>query len=172
MSEDFQRALLGLLPRLRRAARARLGSVDEADDLVQATCERAWRARAQWAPGSGFENWVFTIMHNLRIDQVRAGAARGIEAEPDALETVADDRWNRQVEARAMLGRVAEVLQTLPEAMREVLSLVTIEGLSYQEAADVLGIPVGTVMSRLSRGRLELMRGLGSATPPPARSRA
>lgn len=161
MTTEFQAALVALLPRLRRLARARVGNPDEADDLVQATCERAWRSRAQWTPGTQFENWVFTIMHNLRVDQIRAATARGIDAGPDALETLADERWAPQLEASVTLDRVAQAMTTLPEAMREVLSAVTVEGLSYQDAARMLGLPMGTVMSRLARARVELMKRLG-----------
>jgi len=163
MSADFREALIALLPRLRRSARVRTGNPDEADDLVQATCERAWRSRDQWQPGTQFENWVFTIMHNLRLDQLRAASARGIDAGDEPLEQIAGESFQRRVEAQDLLAKVGAVLMGMPEAMREVLSLVTVEGLSYQQAAEVLGVPVGTVMSRLARARIELVKRTGVA---------
>lgn len=161
MSADFQTELLALLPRLRRYARARTTTPEEADDLVQAACERAWKARAQWQPGTQLDCWMFKIMSNIRIDQIRAEAARGPSEGGDALDAIADHVWSRQTEASVTLEQVMKVMRQLPEAMREVLALVTIEGLSYREAADILEVPIGTVMSRLARARAELMRRLG-----------
>lgn len=161
MSADFKTELVALLPRLRRYALAKVGNPDEADDLVQAALERAWKAQDRWIPGTRMDSWLFSIMHNLRIDHIRAAAVRGIQEGADALELIPDLGWSRRVEASVTLEQVAQTMRQLPEAMREVLALVPIEGLSYQEAADVLGIPVGTVMSRLARARAELMRRLG-----------
>jgi RNA polymerase sigma-70 factor (ECF subfamily) len=161
MSQDFKAELVALLPRLRRFARARTQTAEEADDLVQMTCERAWRARAQWEPGTRLDSWMFRIMVNLRIDLIRAAAAQGISEGGDMLENIADSSWGRQVEASVRLEQVSKAMHQLPEPMREILSLVTVEGLSYKEAAEVLQVPVGTVMSRLSRARTSLMQRLG-----------
>lgn len=161
MSQDFKTELVALLPRLRRFARARTQTTEEADDLVQMTCERAWRARDQWEPGTRLDSWMFRIMVNLRIDLIRAAASHGVADGGDALDYVADSTWGRQVEASVRLEQVVKTMQLLPEPMREILALVTIEGLSYKEAADVLQVPVGTVMSRLARARSALMARLG-----------
>ncbi len=99
---------------------------------------------------------MFKIMTNLHIDEIRAVSTRGIDAGPDALEQVPDNRWQRRIEGKLVLGEVAQVMLQLPEGMRDVLALVSIEGLSYREAAAVLDVPMGTVMSRLSRARTEL----------------
>jgi RNA polymerase sigma-70 factor (ECF subfamily) len=161
MTTDFKTEMVALLPRLRRYARARTGSPDEADELVQATCERAWKARHQWMPGTQLDCWMFTIMHNTRIDQIRAATVRGPAEDPEVLDAVPDHTWSRRIEASVALEQVARAMQQLPEAMREVIALVAIEGLSYKEAAAVLDIPIGTVMSRLARGRTELMQRMG-----------
>jgi len=160
MSTDFKTELTALLPRLRRFALAKTGAPEAADDLVQAACERAWKARDTWQPGTRMDSWMFTIMQNLHIDEIRALAARGTREDADVLELIPDHQWSRRIEAGLALERVVQVMRQLPESMREVLALVPVEGLSYQEAAEVLGIPVGTVMSRLARARVELMRRL------------
>lgn len=165
MSDEFKTELLGLLPRLRRYALARTGVAHAADDLVQATCERAWKCRHQWEPGTRMDSWIYRIMTNLHIDEIRSTAHRGTDAGPDALEQVADDRWQRRVDGHLTLGEVAEVMRQLPQGMREVLALVSIEGLSYREAAAVLGVPLGTVMSRLARARSELISRLNLQSP-------
>jgi RNA polymerase sigma-70 factor (ECF subfamily) len=160
VSDEFKTELLALLPRLRRYALARTGSIHCADDLLQATCERAWKCRGQLMPGTRMDSWTFKIMTNLHIDEIRAVSTRGIDAGPDALEQVPDDRWQRRIEGQLILGEVAHVMRELPEDMRDVLALVSIEGLSYREAAAVLDVPLGTVMSRLARARTELMNRL------------
>lgn len=160
-SMEFQEELVSLLPRLRRHALARVGHRAEADDLVQAACERALQSRHQWNPGTRLDAWVLTILNHLCIDAARRRESRGTEAPMEVLDEIADVRWSKRIEASIALEQVLAVLQALPDPMRAVLSLVAIDGLSYQEAAGVLQVPVGTVMSRLSRARLELMRRLG-----------
>jgi RNA polymerase sigma-70 factor, ECF subfamily len=157
MSDQFKAELLALLPRLRRYALARSGNAAQADDMVQATCERAWRARDSLLPGARMDFWTFRIMKNLHIDEIRSDSARGIDVGPEALEEIPDHQWARRVEGRLTLEQVSHAMQQMPEYMRDVLALVPIEGLSYREAAEVLGVPVGTVMSRLARARADLM---------------
>lgn len=167
MTDPFQIELIALLPRLRRFGLATCRDQAQADDLVQAAVEKALKARAQWQPGSRLDSWMFRIMQNLWIDQVRSARHQSPVDEPEELEQVAEDvPWDRVVEAQMTLDRVLAVMRTMPEAMRSVLALVSIDGLSYAEAAEVLEVPIGTVMSRLSRARAELMKRL--ATPRPA----
>ncbi len=161
MSKDFKNELISLLPRLRRYARVKTGSAEEADDLVQATCERAWKARHQWVPGTQLDCWVFRIMTNIHIDQIRATTVRGPMEGSDAIESIPDHGWSRQIEASVTLEQVTRAMKQLPESMRDVLGLVAVDGLSYREAATALDIPIGTVMSRLARARTELMRRVG-----------
>ena len=144
--------LIEHLPRLRRYARALTGDVNRADDLVQDTLERALAKLDLWQPESDLRAWLFTLMHNLFVNQLR----RHHLAET-ALEDALDEPVNGgQLEALAARD-IHDALARLPPEQREVLLLVGLEQFGYAEAAQVLGVPTGTVMSRLSRAR-ERMR--------------
>ena len=146
------RTILAELPRLRRYARAMVGDRAVADDLVQDTLERGWSRVAQWRPGSDLRAWLFGIMHNLRVDQLRR---QGLNTQPlDDAESEAPIRATQS--DRLEVNDLAAALARLPEEQRAVLLLVALEEMSYDEIASTLGIPVGTVMSRLSRGRERL----------------
>lgn len=146
------RAILAELPRLRRYARAMLGDRAAADDLVQDTLERAWSRVAQWRPGSDLRAWLFGIMHNLRVDQLRRGSLA-----THSLDEAAAEVPTRATQAdRLEVMDIEAALRQLPDEQREVLLLVALEEMSYAEVAAALGIPAGTVMSRLSRGRERL----------------
>lgn len=152
-----QEALVALIPRLRRYARALTGERFRADDLVQDTLERALSKWALWRPGTDLRAWTFTIMHNVFVNQVRRAALAPESLDPDAgLEL--EDR-GASADTLAQLSALNDALQRLAEEQREVLLLVTLEGFSYDEAAHTLGLPIGTVMSRLARarGRLALL---------------
>ncbi len=141
------------IPRLRRYARALTGDRGRADDLVQDTLERALAKIHLWRPGSDLRAWMFTIMHNVFINQVRASASAVVSALDD--ETVQPAiRATQSDRLEVMDLQVA--LSSLAEEQREVLLLVGLEQMSYEEAAGVLNIPIGTVMSRLSRARERL----------------
>lgn len=146
------RAILAEIPRLRRYARALLGDRAAADDLVQDTLERAWSRIGQWRPGSDLRAWLFGIMHNLRVDQLRrlAPPMRPVEdadGEPPTPPTQSD---------RLELQDLQSALERLPAEQREIVLLVALEDMSYAEIAAMLDIPCGTVMSRLARGRERL----------------
>lgn len=145
-------AILAEIPRLRRYARAMLGDRAAADDLVQDTLERAWSRLTQWRTGSDMRAWLFGIMHNLRIDQLRRPGlpTQSIDAEDFQVPTRATQ--NDELELRD----IESALSHLPDEQREVLLLVALEEMSYADIAATLGIPAGTVMSRLSRGRERL----------------
>ena len=146
------RAILAELPRLRRYARAMVGDRAVADDLVQDTLERGWSRVAQWRPGSDLRAWLFGIMHNLRVDQLRR---QGLNTQP--LGDAGSEAPIRATQSdRLEVNDLAAALARLPEEQRAVLLLVALEEMSYDEIASTLGIPVGTVMSRLSRGRERL----------------
>lgn len=162
----FAESLVALLPRLRRFARVLAGSAHEADDLVQAACERALRAEASFAAGTRLDAWMFAILRNLWLDGRRGGAARRGPPMPlEAAESIAGADGRALAEARLALGQVERALLRLPPEQREAIALVCIEGLSFREAADMLGVPIGTVMSRVARGRLALGRSLAGAEP-------
>ena len=158
VDQTFRDGLIELLPRLRRFARALAGRPDQADDLVQAALEKALTKSQQWRGGTRLDSWMFRIVQTTWIDTCRAASIRGSHLEAVDPETVADYGPLRRIEARLTLAAVRQAIRALPDPQRAVLGLVCVEGLSYREAADVLGIPVGTVMSRLSRARLSLDR--------------
>ncbi|ANQ85753.1 putative RNA polymerase sigma factor [Azoarcus olearius] len=152
-------ALLAELPRLRRYARALVGERAAADDLVQDTLERAWRRAAQWRPENPLRPWLFGIMHNLRIDQLRRP---GLHTRP--LEDEDFELPVRATQSDALeVGDLDAALARLPEEQRAVLLLVALEGMRYEDIAATLGVPLGTVMSRLSRGRERLRAIMGEA---------
>jgi RNA polymerase sigma-70 factor, ECF subfamily len=153
--------MIELIPRLRRYARALVGERAAADDLVQDTLERAWSKLHLYRHGTDLRAWLFTVMHNVHVNQVRA--ARPTSSLDDETPELAQ----RAVQGDALLVRDLErALAALPAAQREVLLLVALEDLSYEQTARVLGIPIGTVMSRLARARDKvraLMHGKGGS---------
>lgn len=142
-----------LLPRLRRFARALTRHTQDADDLVQLAVERALLRRTQWQPGSNLTNWMLTIVRNAWIDETRARRRRNaVMAPEDEAVEVGDTGTDRDIE----LWSIQSALERLPEEQRLAVALVLIEGLSYREAAQVMDVPIGTLTSRLARGRLAL----------------
>ncbi|MGH7046223.1 MAG: RNA polymerase sigma factor [Stellaceae bacterium] len=151
----FGDQLIAILPRLRRFARGLTGSASEADDLVQAACERALARRHQFQEGTRFDSWMFRIVQTIWIDQLRS---RQVRKEDAALseERLGSDEPVRRAEARLALSEVRSALDHLPPEQRAVLLLVTVDGLSYKEAAEIVQVPIGTIMSRLARARMAL----------------
>jgi RNA polymerase sigma-70 factor (ECF subfamily) len=140
----------------------------EAEDVVQEAFLRAFRSFHRFNPGTNCRAWLFTILRNVFLNRVRTQGREVLEADMgglDQVEVTADARADRNPEEQflqTMLhGDVDRALTTLPLAFREAVMLVDIEGLTYREVAEVVGCPVGTVMSRLSRGRALLRRALG-----------
>lgn len=157
----FGDQLIAVLPRLRRFARGLTGSLVEADDLVQAACERALARRHQFQEGTRFDSWMFRIVQTIWIDQIRTRKVRKEETEvPEG--RLGSDEPVRRVEARLALDEVRRAVDRLPPDQRTALLLVTVDGLSYKEAAEVVQVPVGTIMSRLARARLALQAQLES----------
>lgn len=156
MYEDRAQQIVALLPRLRRFAYSLTGSRDEGDDLVQAACERALARLHQWQPGTRLDSWMFRIVQTTWIDRLRASRVRSEDPLPEAADMIAGEDGRKVTEVRLTLKRVREAMQKLPEDQRAVLVLVSVDGLSYREAADVLDVPVGTIMSRLARARRRL----------------
>jgi RNA polymerase sigma-70 factor (ECF subfamily) len=153
------------IPRLRRYARALTGDAAQADDLVQDCVERAWNKFHLWRRGSNMRAWLFTIMHNLHVNSRRRVGGRPAVI---SLQDWTDDRGVAPAQEKAAeFTGVRWAITQLPEEQRQVVLLVGLEELSYQEVAKILGIPIGTVMSRLSRGRDRLrhlmMEGKGAS---------
>ncbi len=148
--DQVREQLVGALPRLRRFARTLTRNVADADDLVQIAVERALLKFDQWRPESRFESWMFGIIRNAWIDEVRSRRRQDRIFLPEESGENVGDASN---EAQATRLSMQRALMALPEEQREAIALVLIEGLSYKEASDVLGIPMGTLTSRLARGR-------------------
>ena len=163
-TENSDQHLLMWVPRLRRYARALLGNREDADDLVQDTLERAWAKSAMWQGVTDMRAWLFGVMHNLHIDGIRRPKLHTVVLDDDTPEIpVASTQGDRL----AVLDLQA-ALERLPAEQREIMLLIALEDLSYAEVAATLGIPIGSVMSRLSRGR-ERLRSLMEGRPDPVR---
>ncbi len=162
MESEFRRRLVELLPRLMRFALALTRSRPEAEDLTQATCERALARIDQWQADTRLDSWMFRIMQTIWLNNLRGRRVR--ERHRAALSAAeAASPAIPVAEGRLMLAEVAGKVLELPVEQRLVLMLVTVEGFSYREAAEIAGIPIGTVMSRLARARLGLMKAIGEA---------
>lgn len=158
VSEEISEGIVELLPRLRRFARSLSRNQHDADDLVQSVVERTWRNLSQLKPGANLGSWMFGIMKNAWIDDRRAKGRRGEVALP---EDSGEHPAVTPGDADATLWSVSEAMAKLPEEQRLAVALVLVEGLSYKEASELLDIPIGTLTSRLARGRTALAAALG-----------
>lgn len=156
MDTSFQRNLVTLVPRLRRFALSLTNSQADADDLVQSACERALRNKASFRPGTRMDSWLYRIIQNLWLDNRRRLKTRKEEVDPMDANLSDSGKGASEPTARLMLDKVQEAMGDLPDDQRVVLSMIAIEGQSYKDVAEALNIPVGTVMSRLSRARQKL----------------
>lgn len=159
--EIFQEELAALLPRLRRFAWGLTGALDRADDLVQAACIRALEKSDQWQAGSRLDSWMFRIIRNLHIDDMRSEQSRGRQLQliRGGAEEAATDRPEEAVSAAELRAAISK----LPDPQQSALLLICLEGYSYKEAAAILEVPVGTVASRVQRAREALMTLTGEA---------
>ena len=164
MHDDPAEQLLTWVPRLRRYARALAGNRDDADDLVQDTLERAWAKSGLWSGVVDMRAWLFSIMHNLHVDAIRRPRIATVTMDDDTPEVAMAPT---QGERLAVLDLQA-ALDLLPIEQKEIVLLVALEDMAYADVAQTLGIPIGTVMSRLSRGR-ERLRALMEGRDEPVR---
>jgi RNA polymerase sigma-70 factor, ECF subfamily len=159
VNDDLGEQIVQLLPRLRRFARSLINNVQDADDLVQLAIERALSRSEQLRPGARLSSWMFGILRNAWIDESRSKGRRSRMFVPEELgENIADPTASGQADALS----VQDAMARLPIEQREVIGLVLVEGLSYKEAAEIVGVPVGTITSRLARGRDSLQSMLGA----------
>ena len=149
--------LVALLPRLRRFALVLCRSHPLADDLVQGACERALANAGSWTPGTRFDAWMFRILRNHWIDHLRRMKVEGMTEDVETHTQLIGDPGEAPILSKLALTEVQRAIDTLPHEQREVLVLVCGEDLTYREAADILNVPVGTVMSRLARARKRLV---------------
>lgn len=150
------------MPRLRRFAVGLAGNPSDGDDLCQMTIERALSNRSKWAEGTRLDSWMYRIMRNIWIDEGRkvTRSRETFVAEEAGAGVGGDGAQESAVE----LSNIDRAMQKLPEDQREAVLLVMVEGYAYKEAAEIVGCPVGTLNSRLVRGRDALMGLLGEAT--------
>jgi RNA polymerase sigma-70 factor (ECF subfamily) len=155
MDELTRQQMLGLLPRLRRFACGLTGSTHDGDDLLQGAVERAIRHIDKWQPGTRLDSWMFQIVRNLHLNEIRASRLRRDRLSALSLEQNSED-GRRVALGKLHLSDVRLALAQLPVEQRAVLLLVCVEGMSYDEVAAVMGVPRGTVGSRLARARMAL----------------
>ena len=154
--DEVEQRLASLLPRLRRFAHGLTRDAADADDLVQAAAERILRARGQWQVGTNFDAWAYRVVRNLWIDTARSRQRRAKILAPEEQGLTIGEAG--AAETAMELRYLMRALDRLPDEQREAVALVMIEGLAYAEAADMLDLPIGTLTSRLVRGRQALMQ--------------
>lgn len=156
--------IVALLPRLRRFARALTGQMADADDIVQIAVERALMRMDQYQTGTRLDSWLFSIVRNAWIDEARSRTRRGKVFAPAELGEQVGHDGEAELHAKLEADDVWGAMRKLPDEQREAVALVCVEGLAYREAADALGVPIGTLTSRLARGREALKMMLGGAS--------
>ncbi len=170
--DDLRLQLVALLPRMRRFARGLAGSSEDGDDLLQQACVKALARLHQFERGTRLDRWVFQIVKTTHIDRLRQSQRRRTLSLGDPAARVPfDARIEEQTAARQELAYVRDAVVALPEEQREVLMLVVADGLSYRDAAEIIGVPEGTVMSRLARARRKLARAIETAGSTAAQTR-
>lgn len=163
MASDLHAALPTLLPRLLAFARTIVGSADTARDLVQEAIARALDARRVPDDGTAYRAWMFKIVRNAALDELRRVRPEPVDEEPSV------DLWRFDNACIAKIT-VDQGLATLPSAHREIIALIDIAGFSYAEAAGILGVPIGTVMSRIARARMALLAAIEASSLRPLKS--
>ena len=161
-TSDPRAELISLLPRLRRFAYGLTGDGHQADDLVQAGCLKAIERWSQYQSGTSLASWMFRILQTTWLDEYRTRQRQQTDSWDEGFDELMGDDGSSLLEARSEARAVRRLVAELPEDQRAVLMLVAVEGLSYKEAAEVLELPLGTVMSRLARARARLAEGLGA----------
>jgi RNA polymerase sigma-70 factor, ECF subfamily len=158
---EFRRMLVDMLPRLRRFAHALARDADAGEDLAQSAAAHALRQRTLYTPGLRFDAWLFQLTRNLWFDQLRRLRARPEIADSEAMTRAADAHSfaaAAPIERRALAARAMAAFRQLPDALRETAALVMLEGFTYKETATLVGVPIGTVMSRVARARATITR--------------
>ena len=153
MKDDVRAQMVEFLPRLRRFAFSLTRDLDQGDDLVQETCARALSSIAQWQEGTRLDSWMYRIAQNIWFDRARAKKTRGEVVDIDDVHGLVGSDGREVTHARLTLNEVGKGIAKLPPEQQVLVALVYVDGLSYKEAAEITGAPIGTVMSRLSRAR-------------------
>ena len=158
---SFEAELAALLPRLRRFAHALSRNPADADDLTQATIERALRSREQWQEGTRLDSWSYRIMRNLWIDMARSRMRKEAHEAPEQDGASVGEDPREAMDAAVDLKRIMAAMARLPDEQREIVALILVEGFGYREVSEMLDLPIGTVSSRLVRGRTALLAMVG-----------
>ena len=153
MSDDFRNEMIGCLPRIRRFALALTGDHEGADDLVQETCVRALSQVHQFQEGTRLDSWMFRIAQNIWLDKLKSKKARGLHINVEDAPTITDAAGLSRIEDSIAVGEVSRAISRLPEDLQMLVILICVDGCSYREAAEMLAVPTGTIMSRLARAR-------------------
>jgi len=156
VTDEIRDRMVAVLPRLRRFAYSLTGSAEQGDDLVQDACLRVLSRVQLWQPGSRLDSWMYRIAQNIWLDRVRASKVRGEVVNLDVAEGMAGSDGRVVTESELTLQAIDAALARLPDEQRALVALVCIGGASYKEAAEIAGVPIGTVMSRLARARRAL----------------
>ena len=165
MTDQIRRQIVELLPRLRRFACALAGDLDRGDDLVQETCVRALSRLDQFEAGTRLDSWMYRIAQNIWLDRARALKVRGEVIDIDSAHDLAGDDGRNVTESRLTLSALDHAIGRLPPDQSILIALVCIDGLSYKQAAEMLEVPIGTIMSRLARARRALYVAINGAAP-------
>lgn len=156
LTPSLRQDLIGLLPRLRRFTRSLARGNDEGDDLAQAALAKAIANIDKFEHGTRLDSWMYKIAQNIWIDERRARRIDAASVSDDILNTVAGEDGRRTVESRLTLEATRRAIEELPDEQRSAVMLVLVDGLTYQDAAETLSIPIGTIMSRIHRARATL----------------
>jgi RNA polymerase sigma-70 factor (ECF subfamily) len=165
VTDEIRAGMVAVLPRLRRFAYALTGNTEQGDDLVQETCLRALSRVERWQPGSRLDSWMYRIAQNIWLDRMRANKVRGEIVDVEAVQELPGADGREITESQLTLEEVDTALGRLPAEQKAVIALVCIEGVSYKEAAEISGVPIGTIMSRLARARQALHAILDEPAP-------
>jgi RNA polymerase sigma-70 factor (ECF subfamily) len=171
VTDEIRSRMVAALPRLRRFAYALTGNAELGDDLVQETYLRALSRIDRWQPGTRLESWLYRIAQNIWLDRVRAIKVRGEVVDIEVVNALPGTDGREEMDRQVTLEAVDAALNQLPHEQRAIVALVCIEGLSYKEAADITGVPIGTVMSRLARAR-QMLHAILDAPAPARNARA
>jgi RNA polymerase sigma-70 factor, ECF subfamily len=172
MADELRLRLVEVLPRLRRFALSLTGDRDRADDLVQEACVRALASASHWQAGTRLDSWVYKIVQNIWFDRLRSAKVRGTETDIEDHAHLVGVDGRAVVEERSTLAIVSKRISELSQDQQLLVGLICMDGLSYKEAADTLGLPIGTVMSRLSRARISLSEAVEAVhAPRPSQNR-
>jgi len=152
----LQSQIIAILPKLRRFAYSLTGNAADGDDLLQNTVERVLKKKHSYDPSKKLDNWIFTIARNIWIDEIRARNRRGISVNIDDQYDLKGSDGVKVSEQKLLTEQVLKAMAKLPENQHQVAYYVLVEGNSYKEAADILNLPIGTIMSTLSRARQSL----------------